>query len=86
MTPGRPSLDEIEATVSRLEERLAASRRPDVLALLASYRELDRRFRADLADRRDLALSRGAVLMLLKHLDEQSGAKGTPRRGSTSSP
>lgn len=69
--PRRPRLTEIEATVNRLEERFSASRKPEVLALLASYRELDARFRADLVDRRDLALSRGAVLMLLKLIDDR---------------
>jgi hypothetical protein len=73
MSPGRPSLREIEATVSRLEARLGASNKPEVQRLLAISRDLDARFRADLADPRDLALSRGAVLMLLKRFDEHEG-------------
>jgi hypothetical protein len=67
---GRPSLEEIEAAVGRLEQRLGRSGKPEVRRLVAIYRELDARFRADLADRRDLALSRGAVLMLLTRLEE----------------
>jgi hypothetical protein len=66
----RPRLEEIEATVERLEARLAVD--PDHLtqSLLAAYHKLDARFRADLADPRDLALSRGAALMLIKFSSE----------------
>jgi hypothetical protein len=66
----RPTLDEIEATIERLEARLAASQNPETARLLAAYRKLDAQFRADLDDPRDLALSRGAALMLLRFLDE----------------
>ena len=64
----RPMLEVIEATVERLEARLSALPDPEVQRLLEAYRKLDARFRADLADPRDLALSRGAVLMLVKFI------------------
>jgi len=66
----RPSLEEIEATVDRLEARLTASLDPDTERLLIAYRKLDARFRTDLSDPRDLALSRGAALMLIRFLTE----------------
>jgi hypothetical protein len=68
----RPSLAEIEATVGRLEKRLRQSARPETLELLASYDQLDRQFAVDLADRRDLALSRGAAMMLITFFDAGS--------------
>ena len=70
MSPQRPTLEEIEATVGRLEARLAAVRTPETARLLAALHKLDARFRADLADPRDLALSRGAALMLVKFVNE----------------
>jgi hypothetical protein len=66
----QPTLAEIEATVERLSARLAASPHPNTAALLAALRKLDARFRADLDNPRDLALSRGAALMLIKFIDE----------------
>lgn len=60
MTPG---LEEIEATVRRMEERYAGS------ALFPAYRALCRRFEADLVDARDLALAKSAALMLIKQVD-----------------
>lgn len=68
--PEQPTLEEIEATVERLEAKLAASPNEATHRLLATYRKLDARFRADLGHPRDLALSRGAALMLIKFLDE----------------
>ena len=58
-----PSVEEIEATVQRMEARYAGS------IHFAAYRALCRRFEADLADRRDLALAKSAALMLIKQLE-----------------
>lgn len=66
----RPTLAEIEATIERLEARLQVSSHGSTPTLLSSYRKLDARFRADLDDPRDLALSRSAALMLIKFIDE----------------
>ena len=71
--PSTPDLAEIEATVKRLEARLRQSVRPQTLELLAIYDQLERQFVADLADARDLALSRGAALMLIKLFDAGNG-------------
>ena len=73
-----PTLAEIEATVERLLARLEASPHAGTAALLTAYRKLDARFRADLDNPRDLALSRGAALMLIKFIDETDRA---PDRG-----
>lgn len=72
--PTTPNLAEIEATVVRLEARLRRSLHPRTLELLAIYDQLDRQFVADLADARDLALSRGAALMLIKFFDAGNGS------------
>jgi hypothetical protein len=63
-----PLLAEIEATVARMELRHANS------IHFAAYRDLCRRFEADLSDARDLALAKSAPLMLIKALDEGPGA------------
>lgn len=55
-----PSLEEIEATVSRLEDRYRAT------PLFAVYERLCLRFEVDLSDRRDLALAKSAALMFIK--------------------
>tara|TARA_R110002124_G_scaffold133942_11_gene296534 strand:- start:1917 stop:2111 length:195 start_codon:yes stop_codon:yes gene_type:complete len=62
----RPSLDDIERTVQRLEQRY------DNTPHFAAYRMLCRRFEADLDDRRDLALAKSAALMLIKQLEAAS--------------
>ena len=58
-----PSLEEIEATVQRMEQRYGGS------IHFAAYRAPCRRFEADLGDRRDLALTKSAALMLIKQLE-----------------
>lgn len=58
-----PSVEEIEATVKRMEARYGDS------IHFPAYRVLCRRFEADLQDRRDLALAKSAALMLIKQLE-----------------
>ena len=58
-----PALEEIEATVVRMEQRYGGS------IHFAAYRRLCRRFEVDLTDRRDLALAKSAALMLIKQLE-----------------
>jgi hypothetical protein len=58
-----PSLEDIEATVQRMEARYGGS------IHFAAYRALCQRFEADLQDRRDLALAKSAALMLIKQLE-----------------
>jgi hypothetical protein len=66
----KPALDDIEDTVLRMEQRFRGSKIPEARSLMQAYDDLNRRFEADLSDRRDLALSRGGALMLIKVLVE----------------
>ena len=59
-----PSLDEITATVERMERRFADH------PLFAEYVRLRDRFDADLSGERDRALSKAAALMLIKFAAE----------------
>jgi hypothetical protein len=63
-----PDYKEIAATVARLEA--AFDGREDVRArmLMEAYQQVSDRFTADLSDKRDLALSKGAALMLIQEL------------------
>ena len=56
----RPDEAELRATVERIEGRLRTH------PLFPTYERLSERFAADLADERDVLLSRAAVLMLLQ--------------------
>ena len=60
-----PSLEEIEATVIRMEARYRDH------PLFADYLRLRERFDEDLSDVRDRALSRAAALMLIKFQSER---------------
>ena len=66
MSGAGPALDEIVATVTRMELRYGAS------IHFPAYQRLCAQFSADLADPRDLALAKSAALMLIKYLE--SGA------------
>jgi hypothetical protein len=74
--PAVPGLEELEEMVARMEARLAAIGTPEGRRLMALYRDLSARFAADLADPRDVALSRGAALMLLRWAAEKPDEKG----------
>jgi hypothetical protein len=56
----RPDDAELRETVERMEARLRTH------PLFPAYERLRERFAADLADERDVLLSRAAVLMLLQ--------------------
>jgi hypothetical protein len=62
------SLEELKATVLRMEQRLSALRDARVEELMKAYRELVPRFEQDLQDVRDQLLSRGAALMLVQQV------------------
>jgi hypothetical protein len=66
MATAIPSLKEMEATVTRMEERYRDHR------LFADYLRLKERFDADLSDIRDRALAKSAALMLIKYESENS--------------
>ncbi|MEO9386028.1 hypothetical protein [Chromobacterium phragmitis] len=60
------TLDELTATVARMEARLGVSESQEVQTLLTHYRLLLPRFNQDLADPRDAALAASAALMLIQ--------------------
>jgi hypothetical protein len=76
----RPTLDEIEETIVRMETRFSSSSHPEVKRLVALYRALIPRFEADLKDRRDVALSKGAALMLIRAAAEASDERKSDRK------
>lgn len=62
---GTPDLTELQATIARMQARFDAD--PRATDLMKRYRDLRIRFEADLADPRDIALSRAAALMMIKY-------------------
>jgi hypothetical protein len=68
--PFVPDFDEVAATVARLEARFAAM--DEAHDLMEAYRRTARHFESDLANPRDLALSKGAALMLIKAIIERN--------------
>ena len=62
---GTPDLTELQATIARMQARFDAD--PRATDLMKRYRDLSIRFEADLADPRDIALSRAAALMMIKY-------------------
>lgn len=60
-----PDLTELQATIARMQARFDAD--PRAADLMQRYRDLCIRFEADLADPRDIALSRAAALMMIKY-------------------
>ncbi|RYM38991.1 MULTISPECIES: hypothetical protein [unclassified Meiothermus] len=67
MNPSR-MLDDLKATVLRMEQRLDALQDVRIEELMRAYRELVPRFERDLEDERDRLLSRGAALMLVQQV------------------
>jgi hypothetical protein len=61
-------LSEIERYRQRAESKLSESASPLARRLLLAYRALEPRFRADLAEPRDVALSCAGALMLAQAL------------------
>ncbi|MGQ7792266.1 hypothetical protein ACUN0C_07650 [Faunimonas sp. B44] len=70
---GIPETSEILATIARLEGAFEDHPDPEVRRLHALYLKLCRRFEEDLGDARDRALSRAAVLMLIRLQEEGAG-------------
>ncbi|WP_299432053.1 hypothetical protein [uncultured Meiothermus sp.] len=62
------SLDELRATVLRMERWLTAVDELLVKDLMTAYEELVPRFERDLEDERDQLLSRGGALMLVQQV------------------
>lgn len=62
----QPTEQELRATVRRMETQLGHIDRSDMALLFKHYQMLCSRFKADLADGRDLALAQASVLMLIQ--------------------
>lgn len=60
------TIEELRATVERMEARLAREPDETVTKLTATYGRLKPRFAADFDDERDILLSRGGALMLIQ--------------------
>lgn len=60
------ALEELKATVLRMEQRLNALKDARVEELMKAYRELVPRFGRDFEDERERLLSRGGALMLVQ--------------------
>ena len=60
-----PDPTELQATIARIQARFDAE--PRATDLMRHYRNLCTRFETDLADPRDIALSRAAALMMIRY-------------------
>jgi hypothetical protein len=66
--------DELDTTVTRMEQHLAQSSNPSIQILLQAYHQLKSRFRIGLVDERDYLLSCGGALMLIQYIAQQKAA------------
>jgi len=69
MSDQAPSIDELRATIDRMEQRLGTCNSTHTDELLGHYWALVARFKIDLPDERDQLLSRGGALMLMQAAD-----------------
>ncbi|MDF0694995.1 hypothetical protein PYR71_00420 [Rhizobium sp. MC63] len=67
----------MSSTIDRMED--VYRRHEEASALFDAYEKLSQRFERDLADERDVLLSKGAALMMIKYWLEENGAD--PWRG-----
>ena len=65
-----PTTPELMSTIARLELRYR--RHADAADLFTAYEKLCERFEDDLAEERDVLLSKAAALMLIKYWVEQA--------------
>ncbi|WP_210200712.1 hypothetical protein, partial [Rhizobium sophoriradicis] len=72
-----PTTIELSSTIDRMES--VYRRQDEARALFDVYEKLCQRFEQDLADERDLLLSKAAALMMIKYSVEQTGSH--PSRG-----
>lgn len=72
-----PTTVELNSTIDRMEN--AYRRHGEASALFDAYEKLCKRFEQDLADERDVLLSKGAALMMIKYWLEETGSD--PPRG-----
>lgn len=69
MSDQSPTIDDLRATLERLEQRLGACNSTHTNELLGHYWALVARFKIDLPDERDQLLSRQGALMLIDGAD-----------------
>lgn len=67
-----PDIEQIKATVARMEMQYSTSRNGQNHVLWPAYLQAVARFEGDLADERDIWLSKAAALMVLKFEQLQS--------------
>ncbi|ANM09474.1 MULTISPECIES: hypothetical protein [unclassified Rhizobium] len=72
-----PTTIELSSTIDRMES--VYRRQDEARAVFGVYEKLCQRFEQDLADERDLLLSKAAALMMIKYWVEQRGSH--PPRG-----
>jgi hypothetical protein len=73
------SLEELAATVARMEARLHANESPAVSSAFALYRQLVPRFEADLgAAERDVALTKASALMIVEAISQAEAQQAAP--------
>jgi hypothetical protein len=66
-----PCLRELDESIARMTARFRVSSDPRAAHLLEVYERLSLQFDDDLSDRRDIALSRGGALMMVRYLIEE---------------
>jgi len=69
MSDQAPTIEELSATLERLEQRLGACNSNHTNELLGHYWALVAQFKIDLSDERDQLLSRQGALMLIDGAD-----------------
>lgn len=67
-----PTTVELSSTIDRMED--IYRRHGEAGALFDAYEKLCQRFERDLADERDVLLSKGAALMMIKYWLEETGS------------
>ncbi|WP_141506789.1 hypothetical protein [Rhizobium phaseoli] len=67
-----PTTVELRSTIDRMENVYRSHE--EASALFNAYEKLCQRFEQDLADERDVLLSKGAALMMIKYWHEEKGA------------
>ena len=67
-----PEINQIKETVERMENHFSAQEGEGAQSMWQTYIQLAKRFEADLADERDLCMSKAAALMMLKYQQERA--------------
>ena len=68
-----PETDQIKATVEHMENHFSVQEGEGAQSMWQAYIQLAKRFETDLANERDLWISKAAALMMLKYQQECAG-------------